>query len=57
MNEAYENTIKTMVGPIAASDLPDVQIDYKGLLDYAEKKGVPVIDLSESEKSRFVKKR
>ena len=57
MNEAYENTIKTMTGPIAASDLPDVQINYKGLLEYAEKKGVPVIDLSESEKSRFVKKR
>lgn len=57
MNRTYDDAIRTMTGPIAASDLPDVQIDYKGLLEYAEKKGVPVIDLSESEKSRFVKKR
>lgn len=57
MNRTYDDAIRTMTGPIAASDLPDVQIDYKGLLDYAEKKGVPVMDLSESEKSRFVKKR
>lgn len=57
MNEAYEDTIRTMTGPIAASDLPDVQIDYKGLLEYAEQKGMPVIDLSEAEKNQFVRKR
>ena len=57
MNEAYENTIKTMAGPIAARNLPDLQIDYKGLLEYAEQKGVPVIDLIEAEKNQFVRKR
>lgn len=57
MNRTYDDAIRTMTGPIAASDLPNVQIDYKGLLEYAEKKGVPVIDLNEAEKSQFVKKR
>ena len=57
MNESYEDTIRTMTGPIEARELPDVQINYKGLLDYAEQKGVPVIELSEAEKSQFVKKR
>ena len=57
MNRTYDDAIRTMVGPIAASELPDVQIDYKELLEYAEQKGVPVIELSEAEKSQFVKKR
>lgn len=57
MNRTYDDAIRTMAGPIAASDLPDVRIDYKGLLEYAEQKGVPVVDLSEAEKSQFVKKR
>lgn len=35
-------------------ELPDVRIDYNGLLAFAKKKGVPVIELTEEEKKRFV---
>ena len=42
-------------GPIPARELPKMRIDYKGLLAYAESKGVPVIELEESEKKQFVK--
>ena len=42
------------VKPIMPSELPDVRIDYKGLLDYAKKKGVPVSELRDEEKNCFV---
>lgn len=46
---------KTSV-PIMPSKLPKVHIDYPGLLVYAKKKGVSVIELSDEEKNRFVQK-
>lgn len=42
--------------PIMPSELPKVRINYKGLIAYAKEKGVQVIDLSDSEKNRFVQK-
>lgn len=42
------------VKPIMPSELPDVRIDYKGLLDYTQKKGVSVSELTNEEKNRFV---
>lgn len=42
------------VKPIMPSELPDVRIDYKGLLDYAQKKGVSVSVLTDEEKNCFV---
>ena len=42
------------IKPIMPSELPNVRIDYKGLLDYAQKKGVSVIELTDEEKNRFV---
>ncbi len=41
-------------GTIMPGELPDVRIDYNGLLAFAKKKGVPVIELTEEEKKRFV---
>ncbi len=42
--------------PIMPSELPNIRIDYKGLVKYAKKKGVRVIELADSEKNRFIKK-
>lgn len=50
-----DNDILREQGPIPARDLPKMRIDYKGLLAYAESKGVPVIELDENEKKQFVK--
>ena len=38
------------------SELPDVIIDYNGLRQYAREKGVSVVELTEEEKKRFIKK-
>ena len=40
--------------PTMPSELPDVRIDYNGLVNYAKQKGVRVIELSDNEKNRFV---
>ena len=40
--------------PIMPSEIPDVHIDYKGLIDYANEKGVAVSELSKEEKNQFV---
>lgn len=50
----YKISLNTSGRPIMPSELPNVRIDYKGLLNYAKQKGVRVIDLSEAEKNRFV---
>lgn len=42
------------VNLIMPSELLDVRIDYKGLLDYAQKKGVLVIELTDEENNCFV---
>ena len=50
----YKISLNTSVRPILPSELPKVRIDYKGLLNYAKKKGVRVIELTEAEKNAFV---
>lgn len=50
----YKISLNTPAKPIMPSELPKVTIDYKGLLDFAKKKGVRVNELTESEKNRFV---
>lgn len=45
---------KNEIRPIMPSEIPDVRIDYKGLLAYAKKKGVKVIELTDEEKNMFV---
>ena len=52
----YKNSLNTSVRPIMPSELPDVIIDYNGLRQYAREKGVSVVELTEEEKKRFIKK-
>lgn len=50
----YKISLRNSMNPIMPSELPDVRIDYKGLLEFAKQKGVRVIELTEEEKNRFV---
>lgn len=50
----YKISLNASTQPIMPSELPQVRIDYKGLLSFAKQKGVRVIDLTEAEKNRFV---
>ncbi len=52
----YKDSLSTMQGPILLSQCPDIKLDLRGLMKYAKKKGVKVIDLSEDEKASFVKR-
>ena len=40
--------------PVRPSKIPDVRIDYRGLIKYAHSAGKEVIDLSDSEKEAFI---
>ncbi|MBQ2935873.1 MAG: hypothetical protein IJD96_06550 [Lachnospiraceae bacterium] len=51
----YKISLNTPAKPIMPSELPNVTIDYKGLLSFAKQKGVRVIELTEHEKNLFVK--
>ena len=35
-------------------EIPQFNIDYRGLIKYARSKGLSVVDLSEAEKNRFI---
>ena len=45
-----------MPGSFLVRQGPDIKLDLRGLIKYAKKKGVKVIDLTEGEKASFVKK-
>ena len=42
-------------GPYFKKDIPNVNIDYRGLVAFAKKKGVLVCNLSDEEKNLFIK--
>lgn len=44
-----------MVGPYKKKDIPNIQIDYRGLTAYARNKNVSVANLSDEEKNKFIK--
>ena len=52
----YEILLSKLAKPIMPSELQKVRIDYNGLINYAKQKGVRVIDLSDNEKNRFVRR-
>lgn len=54
--ERYFEQIKTMSEPIMMSELPQVKLDLKGVREYAKRKGVAIVDLTEEEKNRFMTK-
>lgn len=50
----YKESLKRTPGPIPLNQCPNVKLDLRGLMEYAEKKGVKVIDLTEEEKAAFI---
>ena len=50
----YEASLANTPGPVAFEDIPDIEIDIKGLLAYAKEKGVEPGYLSEEEKEHFI---
>ena len=51
----YKESLANMSGPILLSQCPKVRMDLRGLMQYAKEKGVKVIELTEKEKSAFIK--
>ena len=54
--QKYKESLKNTPGPVRLQDLPPMVIDYRGLLEYAKKKGVHPGMLSEKEKMSFILK-
>ena len=48
------NELSKIVGPVLPSELPKWRIDTQGLLEYAKKKGIPVLHLTDEEKVIFL---
>ena len=52
--QRYKESLIQTPGPVRLEDLPPMIIDYRGLIEYARKKGVHPGLLSEAEKQAFV---
>lgn len=50
----YKESLAKMPEPILLSQSPKIKLDLRGLMQYAKKKGVKVIELTEKEKAMFV---
>lgn len=51
----YKESLKNTPEPVMPSQIPQVNLDLKGLMTYAKETGRKVINLTEAEKKRFVK--
>ena len=43
-----------LAGPYFKADIPNINIDYRGLTAFARNKGCKVCDLTDEEKNRFI---
>ena len=50
----YKDSIKNTPGPIMPSQIPEIHLDLKGLMEYAKKTGRKVTELLEEEMQRFL---
>ena len=50
----YKDSIKNTPGPIMSSQIPEIHLDLKGLMEYAKKTGRKVTELLEEEKSMTI---
>ena len=50
----YKDIIKNTPGPIMPSQIPEISLDLKGLMEYAKKTGRKVTELLDEEKSMFI---
>lgn len=52
--QQYEESLKMMSEPISPSQLPKVEIDLRGMIEYAKTQEKKVVQLTDVEKGRFV---
>lgn len=52
--QKYNNIVSNTPVPILLKDLPNMVVDYRGLIKYAREKGVQPAMLSEEEKKKFI---
>ena len=52
--QKYKISLEQTPGPVRLKDVPQITIDYRGLLAYAKQKGLEPADLSDAEKEQFV---
>ncbi len=50
----YIESLEGMCGPYSKSDIPDVQMDLRGMVDYAKQVGKNVPELTEKEIEPFL---
>ena len=52
----YGESLKNTV-PVSLESLPNISLDLRGIIKYAKEKNMQVVDLTEEEKNRFIKKK
>lgn len=53
----YKISLKNTPGPISMSQYSQVKLDLKGIMTYAKSQGKKVVDLTEEEKSLFIREK
>lgn len=51
----YKESLAHMPEPILLSQCPKINLNLRGLMQYAKEKGVKVIELTDEERSEFIK--
>ena len=51
----YKESLLKTSDPVLLSQSPHVQLDLKGIMQYAKEQGKNVAELTEQEKNRFIK--
>ena len=51
----YEESLKNTPDPIMPSQLPQMNLDLRGLMNYAKSIWKKVVDLTDAEKRMFIK--
>ena len=51
----YKESLKNTPDPIMPSQLPQMNLDLRGLMNYAKSIGKKVVDLTDAEKSMFIR--
>lgn len=52
----YGERLKNTV-PVSLESLPNISLDLRGIIKYAKEKNMQVVDLTEEEKNKFIKKK
>lgn len=50
----YKESLSRTPGPIMPSQIPKVKLDMRGMVKYAKERGFAPIDLTQTEKGRFM---